>query len=679
MVNNKYFAAQDAKQTSAAVLAKATYWSQALSTTNYLDKCRNSWKCYYGMYYDGDSGGHEITFGGEQGEFTQISVNHYQNIGKHLLNNTTANRPSLEALATNTDAKSISQALLANDLLDYYLIEKRLEEYFKRCAEYAIVFGEGYIKVEWDSTAGEPYAYNEELQTYVYEGDIKFKNLSIFDVIRDTSREDQDHDWLIVRSYENRHDLAAKYPEQAENILKVPNKDDLDKQSLYKKTIHGDETDLIPVYEFYHRRSDSMQDGRYMIIIDEETVLYDGALPYRFIPVFRMSPGDIIGTPFGYTPMFDLIPIQEAVNGLYSTILTNQNAFGVQNIMMPRGSNISANQLEGGLNIIEYDPQSGAPSALNLTKTPGEIFSFLQTLEAKMETLSGVNSVARGNPEASLRSGNALALIQTQAIQFASGLQHSYIRLIEDVGTAIIKLLQDYAEAPRVAIIAGKTKKSYVKEFKGEDIAAVNRVKVKVANPLSKTAAGRAEIANNLLQMGLIKNPQQYFTVLQTGVLDVMMEGDQAELISIKAENERLADGEQVQVIATDNHQMHIQEHKAVLADPEMRNNPVIVQTTLAHIQEHINALKTVDPQLLQLLGQQPLPPDNAQQAPAQPGQEQAQPAPEGSTEMMQQPLPVGVEQVQQINQPNLPSAPGEFANLPLTASENMNNIISGE
>ena len=52
-----------------------------------------------------------------------------------------------------------------------------------------------------------------------------------------------------------------------------------------------------------------------------------------------------------------------------------------------------------------------------------------------METLSGVNSVARGNPEASLQSGTALAMVQSQALQFMSGLQQSYIQLIEDVGT----------------------------------------------------------------------------------------------------------------------------------------------------------------------------------------------------------------------------------------------------
>lgn len=668
-----YFAAQDTETTAAAVLSKVSYWADALKTTNYLEKCENSFRCYYGIFGDGSS--HQLQFTGEQGEFTQLSVNHYQNIGKHILNNTTSNRPALEAMATNTDAKSLTQAILANDLLDYYLVEKRLEEYLVKCAEQAIVFGEGYVKVEWDSTAGEPYAFNEELNTYVYEGDIKFNNVSIYDVIRDTSRENQDHDWIVVRSDKNRYDLMAKYPEFKQQIEAVPSKDTY-KQTMNNFTGFGDETDQISVFEFFHKRSDAMPEGRYMIIVAQDAVLYDGPMPYRFIPVFRMTPGDIIGTPLGYTPMFDLIPIQESINGLYSTILTNQNAFGVQNIMMPRGSNISANQLEGGLNIIEYDPNIGKPEALNLTKTPPEIFSFISTLEQKMETLSGINSVARGNPEASLRSGNALALIQAQAIQFSTGMQQSYIRLIEDVGTAIIKILQDYADAPRVAVIAGKSKRSYVKEFKGEDLLAINRVKVRVSNPLAKTTAGRSEMANNLLQMGIIKTPQQYFMVLQTGSLDVMLEGEQAELLAIRTENEYLADSQQVPVIDTDNHQMHIQEHKAVIADPEMRKNPAIVQTVLAHIQAHIDALKTVDPNLLQLLGQQPLAPAGQPPAPAPEGEVKA--APEGATEMIQEPLPIGVEEAAAVAEPQMPTPPAPLENMPMTAGANMANLTGG-
>jgi hypothetical protein len=106
-----------------------------------------------------------------------------------------------------------------------------------------------------------------------------------------------------------------------------------------------------------------------------------------------------------------------------------------------------------------------------------------------METISGINSVTRGQPEASLKSGNALALVQSMAIQFISGLQQSYVKLIEQVGTQLINNLKDYAKAPRVAAIVGKNNRTELKEFIGDDLQAINRVVVDMGNALSRCLA----------------------------------------------------------------------------------------------------------------------------------------------------------------------------------------------
>lgn len=679
---SRYFANREPEAAASVLMQKAEYWSKQLVTTNYIERCKRSWRAFNGAYFNKYQDSHQVLFSGEQGELTQLAVNHYRNIGIHLLNMTTANRPSMEAIATNSDSKSLSQAILANGLLDYYMQEKRLEEYLRIAVEYAIVLGEGYIRVEWDETGGQEYGFNEETQTIIHEGDLKFTIHSPFDVVRDSSREDQDHDWLLVRTYKNRFDLAAKYPEFRSQIMAAAPKEEA--VTLLYNSLARDETDLICIYEFYHKRSEALPDGRYMIFVGPDSVLYDGALPYRVMPIFRMAPSNIIGTPYGYTPMFDLLPIQEAVNSLYSTILTNQNAFGVQNIMIPKGADLTANGLTGGLNLIEYDSGLGKPESLNLTHTPKEVFDFLQMLEHVMETISGVNSVTRGNPEASLKSGAALALVQAQAVQYASGLQQSYVRLVEDVGTAIIKILQDYATVPRVAAIIGKSNSGLMKEFTGEDLESINRIKVRIANPLAKTTAGRMEIANNLIQMGLIKNTTQYFTVLNTGNLDSMIEGDQAELLLIRAENEEMAEGNQVAVLAIDMHLQHIQEHRAVLANPELRRNPELIQLVLGHINEHIQQLKTVDPSLLQLLGQQPLPPDQGPQGAPPPGppppgataQPNANEASQSNVQNIEAPLPVGVQEANDVRQPMMPKPAGN-PNMPITAQAGMEQIIN--
>jgi hypothetical protein len=309
--------------------------------------------------------------------------------------------------------------------------------------------------------------------------------------------------------------------------------------------------------------------------------------------------------------MFDLLPLQDAVNSLYSTVLTNQHAFGVQNLWVPRGADLNVNELYGGLNIIESMPGM-KPESLQMTQTPQEVFNFMQMLVKDMETISGVNSVARGNPESSLTSGTSLALVQSQALQFMSGLQQSYIHLIEDVGTGLIELLQDFASAPRIAAIVGIQNQTDLVKFTGDDISNINRVVVDVGNALAQTAAGRAEMANNLLQYGHQDlTVEQYLQVIQTGKLEHMTKYIDEENELILAENERLVDGSvPVRALYSDRHIQHIKAHRAVLADPSIRHSdPELIERTDAHIQEHLQLLREVDPNLLAIFGEQPLGP----------------------------------------------------------------------
>lgn len=670
--NSKYFAALESKDAVNEISHKAESWGGSALANDYLDKLKKSWAYYHGNFTDGSSD-HQLSFTGEQNELVKFPVNHYRNIARHLLNMTTANRPNLKTRAANTDYKSQAQTILADGLLEYYFKEKSLEDFVNLATEYAIVFGEGYVRMGWNATAGEMFEQDEETGEKYHEGDIEFSNVSPFDIIRDPSKEDsKSHDWLIVRSYKNRFSLAAKYPELEQAILNVQSKDDLD--PIKHGVFTMDKTDDIPVYEFFHKKCDALPEGRYIVYVSSEAILYDGPLPYREIPIFRISPENILGTPFGYTVLFDLMPIQEAINMLYSTIITNQNAFGVQNVLIPKGADLNLTQLSGGLNILEYNNIANAkPEALNLTQTPAEIFNMIQVLEKQMETISGINSVTRGDPEKSLRSAAALALVQAQAVQFSSLLQHSYIKLIESIGNSLIHILQDYAKHPRVAAIAGKSQRAYMRSFSNKDILEINRVIVEVSNPLAKNTAGRLEIANQLIQMGLVKNVDQYFTVLNTGRLDSMTEGDQAELLLIRAENERMMDGIAVSAISIDQHALHIQEHKALLADPDLRNDPGLTQIALDHIQEHIDLLRNTDPGLLAVTRQQPLPPLQPPM-PEMPLPPEAQNVPQGAGEQIPENLATqtNFQAGQDVAQPNIPTPPPPFENMPTNPADTL-------
>jgi len=646
----EYFAVKEPLELASEVVKLTEIYYEYIRAEGRLILWRNS----YGAYHRGITNRGRIQREGEQEEYLSMSVGsaHYRNLLQHLLVMATSNRPALDPIAVNSDTKSIAQCILSQGLLDYYLRDKghALEKRLKQACELALVFGEGYLTSTWSVTGGDEYGVDENNRP-VRTGDIKFGLYNPIDVIRDVYKTSAlDHDWYVIRDYENKFTLAAKYPELAEKILSI-NPDWIDKTKLTRfHNLRSDNTSTdIPVLTFYHRRTDALPNGRVLQCLDSNTVLIDSPMPYKKLPVYRIAPGDQIGTIWGHTVGFDLLEICEAIDIMYSTIVTNSSTFGVGNVMAPRGSNINHTQLSGGLNFIEYDGQAGKPEPLNLTATPPEVFNFMVGLEKLSETISGVNSVARGNPEASLKSGAALALVSAQSINFANGLVNSYTELLEDVGTSVINLLTEFASVPRIAFIAGKNNRNYMKEFTGADLENVDRVVVQSGNPLSKTLSGKVEMATQLMQNGMIENPDQYIQVLTTGQFTPLIQSKQAQLMLIRSENEKLMEGQQIQAILTDRHQEHILEHQVVLASPESRTDNSVVQATLAHITEHITLLSDpANATLFGLLGQQPV-----QQTPSAPA-----PANEGQpSQVLNAQNPI-TQQAEKVNMPNMPTNP---------------------
>jgi len=243
-----------------------------------------------------------------------------------------------------------------------------------------------------------------------------------------------------------------------------------------------------------------------------------------------------------------------------------------------------------------------------------------------------------------------MALLQATAIQFNSDLQKAYAKMMEKLGTGVIEIYQEYAKTERVATIVGKANKPLMKSWTNQDLDRITRVTVDLGNPLTRTTAGKVNMAENLLTAGLVENPDQYIEVLETGRLEPLIEGKRAELLNIKSENEELSEGNELPAVFTDNHAMHITEHKAVLAAPDARRNPKIVTAVLKHMQQHLDLLRSTDPAMLALLGQQPMPPAQPAAAP----QNGVPPPPQATTGVE----PIGDSGTRMPNMPNMPTNP---------------------
>jgi hypothetical protein len=417
-------------------------------------------------------------------------------------------------------------------------------------------------------------------------------------VIRDWRRPSYKQDWIAVRDFVNKYDLAAQYPDLAAQILAVDPRDTLPWWELVMRQDDGSvDTDDIPIYHFYHKNTPSLQGGKYVLLVNDQLVLHQGPLPYLSPPVVRCAPSEFHGSCFGYSQLWELQSLQCVLDQLISAAATNYDAFGVQVIASPKGSEFSKDTFGKGMALLEFPPGMPAPQGVNLTAMPEGWLEYAKFIISLMETQSGVNAVARGKPQDALGSGapaSAMALLQNQFIQYNSGTVRAAIKALSELGMGILSTLSLQAnDIPRAVMVAGKDKVARLTEVTGAQVERIGRVVVDIDKGQSRTMAWRFSLIETLIKFAehtkepVFDGPHSILEILKSGNLDTAYEHMRAEIMLVKRENAALSRGEPVQILAIDNHAMHMKEHGCLLADPEIRKDPARSQVVLMHIMEH--------------------------------------------------------------------------------------------
>lgn len=621
--NTQYFATRLDTEIVPYLREKVEEYSEYLSQFGHAERIAKSLAYNAGGTID-DSGNcsWKIQRGGEMGEVLLNAENHYRAIGQSAVNLTTAQRPSVQFLAKNSDKQSVSRAAIGNELVESYLQEAGLEAMFKEACELMVFATEAFIFVDWERTAGpvegrvlpeiNPETGLEEMvPKAVPIGDVRFRLFDTEDVIRNPYLPSwRQRSWVILRDWVSKWDVAAKYPELAGKISTMgPEADD---ERVRRAIGRLEDHDLLPVYEFYHEKTAALPEGRYVKFVGE-IWLEGGPLPFDKIPLARGAPGELRKTPFGYSVQLDLLGAQETINGLDTSITTNQLGRGIGNMLVPANSNLSVELFGSAMNAIKYDGEL-QPEPLNMPPTPPEMFQYKKDKIQAMETISGIGSVVRGSPSENIgadASGSKLVFLQSQAVQQNNGLEKSYVQMIRDVAMNIIKVYRDFGGSEaRLLKTIGKNNAYLIKEFYPSDLDDIGNVVVDIGNPVTRQISGRMALADRLTEMQLIKpeNVRAYITLIKEGTIDPMIEAEQASMLRIQEENEKLLSGDQQwqhRALVTDEHWVEIPKHLELMDNPDLRQvgQEDAQQRILAAVQEHIQLFGAMPPALVLMRG----------------------------------------------------------------------------
>lgn len=598
----EYFAALDPDRLAGELKSRIDAYYNWILMTNRLARWRSAYNTYYGQR--GTHSSHYVSAAGEKGELSFLMSNEYRNLVQHLLVMATQSRTALETVTTNTDSASKSQSYVAKGLIEYYRRDGKIDTNSYNAAEMSLIMDSGWVFNEWDMTAGQDVMVDPDQGQPVKQGDIKTRARSPLDVVIDYTKMDAaSHDWRIVRDPVNKFDLAAQYPEHAEEITAMTR--DLTKDALYRfgdiVMYHtGDQSPDIDLWTFFHKRSPALPQGRMVQMVDK-LVLFDGPIPYRRLPGNRICPAEQILSAFGYSNMNDLLGLQDVMDALISAAVTNMTSCGVNNIWCEDPANLDFNQLAQGMNLLGG---GGAkkPEVLMLNRLPPEWQNLTNFIVQRMEAISGINAIARGNVQGKDFSGAAMALLQSMSIQFNSGFTKSMNKLVEDNGNDIILLTQDYGHEPVLGMIIGENNRYMMQEYSSKDLNRIERVYCRQSNPMKDTTAGRITIIQEAAKTEGGLSKAEFAEILDTGNTDCLLEKDRNLRLAIDQENEAMVRGEVPPVAPYDNPIEHLKGHAKIFASPDDRKDPQLINTVKAHERQHLGVWANMPPAILMVL-----------------------------------------------------------------------------
>lgn len=660
----KYWAAeQDPEALWTTLVDKEREFMDAFNRRGFFNVTRLSYSTYFGTSNTGSAYGNwqtqSLSYGGENGELVEFSVNEYRSFIDQILTMVCKNRPAFQAQAINTDFKSLAQVESSDTLVKYYYDEVFGERKEREVVRIEELYGKAYSHVSWDPDGGNIVEFDEQIPsghgpiTVKKQGRAGKMNITRcypWDVICEPYRSEHDaHIWrLIIEPRRSKVEMQARFPlfaKQIEESELVP--------SLYEYSIPGSDPlaqeaeGLASIRVFYHERTMALPEGRYCIYVNSVRVS-DEALPIESIPLVPYFSCELHGTSFGISDLWNLIPIEQIQNQVMSDIATNLESFGRPSLALVEGSDVDIDALANGQKIVFVPPgKDNVPQPIKFPEMPAMSLKAVELFRTLRQSISGLNAIARGDTSTNVTSGAHAALYSQIAVEAQSDRALALDLHRERIGNLIVMFLKQFAKHPQLVAVAGLDERAYLQYFQAKDYSGIQRVKIVTANPMMKTQAGRLQLVDLLKNFpGMpFKDPQQIVELVTSGQFKPLISSTRTAELRIRAENEKLLMGppvtqipgppdpmtgqpsqvstvDTVPVLATDNATAHIFGHLEVLNGPAAMNDPTISGAVLTHILQHIQQSRSGDAYLAGLIGN---PPPEQMVAPGMPAQQQPQ------------------------------------------------------
>lgn len=537
----------------------------------------------------------------------RLTVNKLMPMVHQLMSTVLRVRPIISVKPASDDDIDRRQARIAQSLIRYWWDELKMLVLEARKLLHLFVCGNVFYRVGWDEEKGTP----------------SVKLVPAYSISVEPGAETfDDANWCIITELIRRGEAELRYSKKFPKSAEVDGAHPI-RQRYVPVLIEGEENateDRIVHQEMFERPSLDYPEGRHVIKVGDEIVV-DEPLPLnKTVPVVHFRAIELIGELWATSPVAQAIPLQMEINRSRSQLIENRNLTARPQILAAEGA-IEEDAIDNRPgSIVWWDPvlsKGNPPMYMRPPVLPGWVTSIMSIAEKDIYDLMSRHEVSQGQL-GGVSSGRQAAILRQ-----ADDVRWDVTLLLNEQGLAetarlMLAFAQKHMTGEQVISIMGQSRSVEVFRFNADEMNIGSRLNVRfdIASQLPWTKESSRQQAVQLAQSGLL-DKETLYNIMEFPSPENIYETAQSERLNARKENQ-LLDQVYFDPLPTDRHDVHIEEHRAWINRPEIRQYiveqwqydiqkarlaggqpppvPSIVANHLRHMEEHRKRLPQPEP-----------------------------------------------------------------------------------
>lgn len=485
-------------------------------------------------------------------------------------------------------------ALPSTDGLDDMITAKVATSYFRQLQDvwrfprrmrttvsWALGTGNGFFKWYWDAGRKAP----------------RCTSVSPYELYFDPyARNIMDARWAIHTQFLNPDVAREMYKGHNVKFLQAAKTDNLShpEARVFGLFNNGSLTSLegVVTHEYWEPPTPSNKQG-YFCVFTDDGIIYEGPYPYKHgrLPFTQVGHIERIGSMWFRSGMDSLRPLQDELNRAEAQIVENRNTssgkwFIPADLELDEDPNAMPRQVmrgRSGTSRVDAKPEFFQVNAM-----PSWVGAEPMRIADAMSDLAGQHEVSNAGVPGRVEAASAIQLLMEMDDSVMQDIRESLNEAVADGFMMALQLLVQFG-APETDIFTyDKTGQLITGKLKKDKISVNHRVIARTTSGLPLTTAGRKDYVLQLMQAGLIADPEKALEMLDLNPEVFDLSNDQQDKKNAYYENQRLASGEPVTPHYFDSHKAHLNTHYAYMKTPEYEALPMEVQNYFAvHCQMH--------------------------------------------------------------------------------------------